>query len=77
MVDFVVPFADLGDAKPQVNSTSACQVRISEVEPIFDQPGCCLVHFSVYGGSHQDDLLPPGGCLDHVPASVREQRGGR
>ena len=26
VVDFVVPFSDLGDAKPQVNSTSACQV---------------------------------------------------
>ena len=36
MVDFVVPFADLGDAKPQVNSTSACQVRKrGEVETIF------------------------------------------
>ena len=30
MVDFVVPFADLGDAKPQVNSTLPCQVRIIE-----------------------------------------------
>ena len=30
MVDFVVPFADLGDAKPQVNSTSACQVGKGE-----------------------------------------------
>ena len=31
VVDFVVPFSDLGDAKPQVNSTSACQVKISKV----------------------------------------------
>ena len=58
MVDFVVPFSDLGDAKPQVNSTSDCQVRIIEMEL-------------------SQSFTTAGSCVDDVPASVREQRGGR
>ena len=58
MIDFVVPFSDLGDAKPQVNSTSDCQVRIIEMEL-------------------SQSFTTAGSCVDDVPASVREQRGGR
>jgi len=72
VVDFVVPFADLGDAKPQVNSTSACQAVVSTMcQPQYESnvaDADILISAKVIKAKFKlEDVVRETLCLDEVP----------
>jgi len=72
VIDFVVPFADLGDAKPGVNSTTDCQALVSTFsQPQYDTSiadANTLYSASVIKAKFKiEDVVREKLCLSEVP----------